>query len=120
MSEVESRFEVDVNHGIPLGFRHTEHESVFRDAGVVDQNIDLTEIFVHLLHDFCGFFEVSCVRSVSNALHAFGFNLLTSGFSVFVDDEISECDISALFCKLKRECFTDSACGAGDESGFSG
>ena len=52
VSEVEGGFEIDVDDGVPLRFCHAEHEAVFRDAGVVDQNIDLTEIFVHLFDEW--------------------------------------------------------------------
>jgi len=40
---VESRFQIDVQHQIPLLFRHAKHERIARNAGVVDQNIYATE-----------------------------------------------------------------------------
>ena len=118
--EVEGRFEVYVDHGVPLGFAHAEHETIFGDTGVVDENVDLTEIFMHFLHNLSRFFEIGCVGSVGHALNAFGFHLLACGFTVFVDDEVGEGDVCALFCKLKRERLADTAGGTGDESGFSG
>ncbi len=96
VDEVECRFEVDRQYGIPLSLGHTHHQTVFRDAGVVYQNIDVTEIFHDFVDNFVCIFEISRVRSIAFGFDAqccdFGFGC----FPVFVDNEVGERYIGAL------------------------
>lgn len=49
MDEVEGTLEVDVDDGIPLLLSHFQHQSIFGDAGVVDKNVDMSEVLVNLV-----------------------------------------------------------------------
>ena len=65
MDEVECRFQVYVEHSIPLSFAHTHHQTVFRDTGIVYQDVDTAEVFLYLCHYIMCIFKVSCVRSIT-------------------------------------------------------
>ena len=58
MNEVERRLQVYGNHGIPLLFCHAEHEPIFGDTGIVDQNVDAAKLFLHFVYDLLCFGKV--------------------------------------------------------------
>ena len=70
MDEVESRFQVHIQDSIPLAFAHTHHQAVFRDTGIVNQNIDTTEVFHDFRHYIMSLFKVGCIRSISFCFNA--------------------------------------------------
>ena len=93
---VERRFEVNGNHSIPLLLGHAEHETIFCDTCVVDQDVDVTEVILDLLHNLLGSVEVCRIGSVTLALHAICSDFLLGFLAVLVDDEVGECDVTTL------------------------
>jgi len=85
----------DSDNCVPLLLGHAEHEAVFGDAGVVDQNVDVAEILLYLLHHFLGGCEISRVRSVSLAFHAISGDLLFCLLAVLIDHEVGKCYVAA-------------------------
>ena len=108
VDKVESRLQVYANHSVPLLFGHAEHQTVLRNAGIVYQHVDRTEVFMHLLHHLGSLSKVSSIRSVSKTLHALSFDFLTSSFAVFVNYQISESNVSAFFCEFQRDSLADT------------
>ena len=93
--------------------------AVLGDAGVVDENVDATEVLDNLCHNFLGLVEVGGVGGIALALHAEGGDFGLGGLAVFVYYEVGECDIGTLLREAQSDGATDAACGAGDEGGFS-
>ena len=119
VNEVESRFQIDVQHGVPLRFAHAHHQAVFGDAGIIDQNVDAAEILHDLVDHFVRIFKVGGVRSVSFGFYAQGVQLLLRLLAVFVDRQIGERDVGSLFCKLNGDRFADAPGCAGYDGHFS-
>ena len=119
MDEVERRFQVNCNHGVPLCLAHAQHDAVFGDAGVVDQDVDVAEVLFDLCHHAFGFVEAGCVAGVAFGLHAqggdFGLGLLAN----LVDYQVGECDVGAFCGVLECDGFTDATGGASDQRHFS-
>lgn len=96
--KLKRTLEVDVDDGIPLLLSHFQHQSIFGDAGVVDKNVDMTEVLVNLVDK-----SLLSQRSrqhcrSSPGLHALSGNLaLGLQTSVLlVDDKVSEGDVGTL------------------------
>jgi hypothetical protein len=119
MDEVESGFEVHGDDGIPLAFRHFQHQAVLGDTGVVDEDVDVTEVFLDLLDDRVGLLEVGGVGSIGLDLAAeslqFGDRLL----GILVDDQVREGDVSTFGREFQRHCFSDSSGCSGDQGNLS-
>ena len=119
MDEVEGALEVHSDHCVPLSLRHTHHQAVFGDTGIVDQDVYASEVFMYLFDYLLGLSEVGGVGSVSFHLHAEGGNLLLGLLAVLVNYQVGEGDVGAFLCKAERYLLADAAGGAGDDSGFS-
>ena len=118
MDEVEGALEIDGDDGVPLLLGHAHHETVLGDAGVVDKNVDVAEVFVDFLHDGFRFGEVGGIAGIGAAGDAYGFYFFTRGFEtgghVVVEYEVCECNVSAFAGKLEGEGLADTAGGTGD------
>ena len=119
MDIIEGGFQIDGDHGVPLLLGHAEHESVFSDAGVVDEHVDAAEVVFDLLHSLFRGGEIGCIRCVALAAHAQGGNLLLGLLAVLVDHEIGECDVGAFRCEFERDLFSNSTGCSCDHSHFS-
>ena len=119
VDEVEGRLEVDADHGVPLGLAHAKHQAVFRDACVVDEDVHAAEVFHYFLDRLVGLVEVGGVRGVAFHAYAKGTDLFFCGSTVFVDDEVGECDVCSFRSETQGDGFTNAACGARDEGDFS-
>src|SRR6185503_15620512 len=49
LGHVEAAAEIDVDHLVPRLAAHPLHRAVARDAGIVDQNVDRSEVALYLL-----------------------------------------------------------------------
>ena len=61
VDKVEGRLQVHVDYHVPLLFRHTHHQSVARNTGVVYQNIDAAKVCVDSLYYLSRVFKVGGV-----------------------------------------------------------
>ena len=95
MNEVESGFEIDTDHGVPLLLGHPEHETILGNASVVDEDVNPSEICDDLLDDSVGLLEVCRVGSITLHLVAECLKFLYRFFSCFIDHEVGECYICA-------------------------
>ena len=119
MDKVESALEVYADDGIPLGFGHSEHQSVAGYSGVVDKNIDTAEIGYNLFDYGFGLCEICGVGGIS-----FDFNTESSYFffgllAVFVNSEVGECDVGTFCGETQCKGFADTTRGAGYQSSLS-
>ena len=119
MDEVEGALEVHGDDGVPLSLGHAEHEAVFGDTGIVDQDVDAAEVFDNLGDDGLGLGEVGGIGGIAFAFHAADCYLFLGLLAVFVDDQVSESYVGAFGGEFQCECFADTTGGAGDEGGFS-
>ena len=83
VDEVEGALEIDGDDGVPLLLGHAHHETVLGDAGVVDKNVDVAEVFVDFLHDGFRFGEVGGIAGIGAAGDAYGFYFFTRGFELY-------------------------------------
>ena len=119
MNEIESRLQVHGNDCIPLLLRHTHHEPVLRDAGVVHKDVDRAKLFLNLGHNVSRLGKIGCVRGISHAFHAFGGNFGLGGLAVLVDDKVGKSDVSTFVGELQRDGLADAAGSTRDEGGLS-
>ena len=49
MGDIETAVEIGIDHPPPDGIVHRVHESIGRDAGIVDEDVDGAEVAVRLL-----------------------------------------------------------------------
>ena len=108
VDEVERALEVDRQDGIPLGLAHAEHEAVFGDSGVIDEDVDAAEGVHDLLDGIVRLLEVGGVGGDGQHADAKGFEFLLGLLADFVDDQIREGDIGAFLCKLEGDLFSDA------------
>ena len=94
VDEVESRLEVHVQDGVPLAFAHTHHQAVFRDAGIVYQDVDTAEILHDFSDDVVCFLEIRSIRGITLGFHAQRFQFSLGSQTVFVDFQIGKSDVS--------------------------
>ena len=112
MDKVESRLQVDGNDCVPLLFGHAEHQSVLGDAGIVDQNVNTSELLLHGLDHVFGLCKICSIRSIAFGLHSFGGNFL---LCFFVYCEVGECNVGTFLSKSQRDSLSDTACSTSDE-----
>ena len=112
MDKVECRLQINGNHGIPLLLSHAQHESVFGDSGIVNQDVNASKLIFYGLHHFLCLCKVGGVRGIALGFHAFGGNFL---FCLFIHFEVGESNVSTFLCKSQRDSFSDTACSASDE-----
>ena len=84
MSEVECRLEVDIDDSIPLGLRHTEHQAVFCDAGVVDQDVNSSELLYHFIYSLFYFFAIRSIGDEAQGFNIILFQLFESQGDIFL------------------------------------
>ena len=85
VDKVESGLQVHVQHSVPLSLAHTHHQAVFRDTGVVHQDIDTSEILHDLGNDVMSLLKVSSVGSVSFRLYTQGLDLSLCSQAILID-----------------------------------
>ena len=97
LDHVEAAFEVDGQHPVPIRFFHAHDEFVRRDAGIVDENIDLAEILDDPVDRLLCGGEVGNVALIIARRNARLFQrierLFCRGFVAVIDD----CDVR-FFC----------------------
>ena len=93
MYEVESRFEVDGKNRIPLLLCHPHHESVFCDTGIVDKNVNVSELCKDFRNHIVSLFKISCIGCISSGFHPECFDFLHRCLGSFVDYKIGEGDV---------------------------
>ena len=118
MDKVEGRLEVDADDSVPLCFGHAHHQSVLRDTGIVDQDVNAAEVSVYLLYHFFGLRKVSSVAGVGDTLYALSFDFSLCGFTIFVDNEVGECDVGTFFSELQGDSLANAAGGTCNQCGF--
>ena len=119
MDEVERRLQVYVDDHVPLLLAHAHHQSVARDAGIVDQHVDPAEILDDLGYHGGRGLEIGRVRRVSLSLNAEGLQLLFGVLKVLVDFQIGENDRGAFLRETQRDRLADAAGGSGYDGDFS-
>ena len=119
MDEVERRLQVHVDDHVPLLLAHAHHQSVARDAGIVDQHVDPAEILDDLGYHGGRVLEIGRVRRVSLSLNAEGLQLLFGVLKVLVDFQIGENDRGAFLRETQRDRLADAAGGSGYDGDFS-
>ena len=119
MDEIEGRLEVHGDDRIPLGFAHPQHETVLGDASVVDEDVNVAELFEDLLDDGVRLVEVRRVGGVPLDLMTESGDLGDGLLGRFVDDEVREGDVRAFFCEFECDGLADASSGAGDEGHLS-
>ncbi len=73
--------QVDIDHGVPVGFRHRKDHTIPEDPGVVNENIEATPGVDGLLnHGTCGV-EVRDVGAVYHGLATHGLYLASDFLS---------------------------------------
>ena len=119
MDEVESRLQIDGNHCVPLRLRHTQHQAVFSDTGIVYQNIYRAEILFHLLHHFFRLCKISRIGSVAFGLHAESGDFCLGSLPVFINYQIRKSHVRAFGGKLQGYGLADAAGGTRHQSRLS-
>ena len=117
--EVEGSFEIGVENGVPIFAFHAHEEAVARDAGVVDEDVNATEVFEDLLSCFLNCVVVSDVESVeAGAVGELGIDCLgrraAAGF-VSANDG----DFGSFTSEGMGDGFADAATGSSDDNTFS-
>ncbi len=115
MQEVEGRFHVHGNDGIPLLLAHAHHKAVFGDTGVVHEDIDAAEVLHNLVHDGLGSFELGGVGGIGLHGYAEGFQFLDRFLSGFIDNEVGESDVGAFGGIFEGNGFANTPGGTGNE-----
>ena len=97
---VESPLEIGIQHYVPVFFFHSHEQTISRDSGIVDKNVDATEIGNDLLAQFLN-------GLVIGHIHGIGFCAAGEARVQFICDRSAtgraETDASN-FCPLFREC----------------
>ena len=119
MGEVESTLEVDSDNAVPLQLGHPHHQAVTCDACVVDQNVDMAEILLNLLHGRVGLGEVSRIGGIAAALHSESGDLGYGIPEVVVLLEVGESDVGSGRSELHGDGLSDTAGGTGNQGHLS-
>ena len=112
VNEVERRFQVDGDDGIPLCFAHAQHQAVFRDACVVDEDIHTAEVLHNLFDHLMRFVKVRRIRGISFHFHAQGRDFFFRRLCVLVDRQIGKCNVCSFRSKFQGNRFSDTSCSA--------
>ena len=110
MDEVECGLQVCVYHGIPLSLVHSHHQAVLCDAGIVDQNIYMSEGRLYVLHYFMGIFEGSCIRCIGLRANAHSFKLRNERLRRLVLRPVGESDVCSFSCELQGNRSSYTSC----------
>jgi len=69
--DVEYRIEIDAQNGIPIGVTQLAERGITRDAGVVDQNVDVVTVCLDEAGQFLAGGMVSHIRAVGDEVVTF-------------------------------------------------
>ena len=119
VNEVECRFEVHVDNCVPLSFSHAEHQAVFSDTCIVDENIDFAEVCLDSVYHFFSLSEVGSVACITFALYAEGSDFCFCSLAVFVDYKVGECDVGAFFSEFQCDSLANATSGTSNQGNFS-
>ena len=115
MDEIEGTLQVYSNDGIPLLLGHTEHETVLRDSGIIDKDVDRTKLFLDQTDNLFRLCEVGGIACIALGLYAFCSDFRLGSLAVLVDDKVGECNICTFFCEPQCDSLADTACSTCDE-----
>ena len=110
MNEVESGFQVNVDNHIPLLFGHTHHQTVTSNTCIVNQNINAAEICMNSLYYFGSIFKARCIRCICFGFYSKRFNFFCCCLSIFINHQVSECNICSFLSELQSDSLADAAC----------
>ena len=105
--------QVVVHHVVPLGFGHAFDGGVVGDAGVVDEDVQVAEVFQHLGHKLLAVVQMGDVDGISFGLDAEVGQFFFDGNHVFVAAAPAKSDVTALLGETEGNGATDAACGTG-------
>ena len=111
----ERRLQVRIHHRIPIRFRHADEERIPRDAGVVDEDIDLAALAVNGLHhllDLRCFGHVRLDRAGAAALCG---NVRHDSVSRLRATVVVDKDMRSILAKPRANCRAQVTRSAGDQ-----
>ena len=112
---VEAALQVDVEDAVPIRLFHAQDEFIRRDARVVDEDVDLSEIFDDLIDDRFGRRKIGNVAGIiagGDACRRQGGKGLRGGFRRGV---VHDGDIRVFFGEGERDLRADAPARARDE-----
>ena len=88
---------------------HLEHQSVFGDTCVVNQDVYSSEFLHYLCHCIVSLLEVSGVGRDCQNLYAIGFEFFLCLLSQFINNEVCKSYVCSFGGKLEGNCLADSS-----------
>ena len=80
MYEVKGRLKVHLQHSIPLLLRHAKKQTVLGDTGIIDQDVNMSEVFHDLLHQLMRLSKVRGITGIRYTFHAQRLYFCPGGF----------------------------------------
>ena len=120
MDEIESALQVHCYHSIPLLFCHLQHQTVFGDSSIVDQNVNTAEFFHHFVYNLLCLSKIGCIAGIAFGLYAQCGNLTFCSQSamLLIDEKICKCNIRSFRSKLQRDGLANATCRACNQRGL--
>ena len=112
---VERGLEIGRDHGIPIRFGHHHDQCIFGDAGIIDENAQVTEGFDRKFDQRVGLFEIRYIRLKGSCFSAGFLDLLDhliGGFGRFMVIDHHRCSTGS---QLQSDRTTDAARSTGNE-----
>ena len=108
MDEIECRFQIDIQYGIPLCLCHTQHQIILRDTGIIDQNIHTAKILHDVGNHLMSLFEIGRIGGITFRFDTQRFNFLLGCQAILINDQIRKRYVCTFCCKLQCDRFTDT------------
>ena len=118
LRDQEWRTHVDSEHFVPLFGGDVFNIRGFKDAGVVDQQVDLTKLLQHIFDRNFRVGGLAKITFESVPPNALGLDLFQCLVSFVGRREEGKCDVRAGLGHGERDSFAQAARGARDEDGF--
>ena len=77
------------------------------------------EVLMDFFYDLCSIFKVSSVRSITFGFHPHCFQFYPCFFCIFVNDQVSKCNVCTFGSKLQSDSLTNTTGGTGYNGCFS-
>ena len=119
LGAVEDPVEIDGQHPAPGGVVHLHEALVRRDAGVVDEDVDVPELLQHVLRHPIGIGVIGHVGLGEHDSAAQLLDLVRHAAGGGLAGDVVDGDVGALLGERERDGASDAAGASGDERGAS-
>ena len=117
LCEQEDGLKIRIDDTVKVLFTHFLEREQFKDAGVIDENVQFAIRLNGFIHQMLQIFFFHHITGDEDGFATMGFNFLEHGSAALFIAAVNY-DLGAFFCEQKGTMFPDAGGGSGDQYDF--